>query len=517
MAELKIRTVHAPVEEIRTPLLVLHIFERDKAPVGFVAKVDQLYNGAISRVLQNGDFTGRKEDTLLLYPPAGSPGIERVLLVGVGKREEHTVERLRRSVGVAVRQAEKLNIPDIAFSVGHVHHLSEGMGDYYAGLAVVQAAVLASWSFREMKSQPDEDQPRTELASITLVAHAEREARDFERACHYGGITARAENLARELQTRPGNVVTPTYLGERAREIGGEAGLQVTVLDRKALEKEGMHALLAVGQGSAQEPRLIVMEHRNGPKDARPLVLVGKGISFDTGGISLKPGEAMDEMKFDMCGAASVFGTVEAVLGIRPKINLVAIVAAAENMPDGRATKPGDIIRTLKGLSVEVLNTDAEGRLVLCDALTYAERFTPASVVDIATLTGACIIALGHHATGLLANDDDLALDLLDAGEAAWDRAWHLPLWDEYQEQLDSNFADLANIGGRPAGTITAACFLSRFADTFPWAHLDIAGTAWTSGKQKGASGRPVGLLTQYLLDREADAVVETGAETEAE
>ena len=242
-------------------------------------------------------------------------------------------------------------------------------------------------------------------------------------------------------------------------------------------------------------------------------MLVGKGITFDTGGISLKPGEAMDEMKFDMCGAASVFGTVEAVLGIRPKVNLVAIVAAAENMPDGRATKPGDIIRTLKGLSVEVLNTDAEGRLVLCDALTYAERFEPASVVDIATLTGACIIALGHHATGLLANDDDLALDLLDAGEAAWDRAWHLPLWDEYQQQLDSNFADLANIGGKPAGTITAACFLSRFADKFPWAHLDIAGTAWSSGKEKGASGRPVGLLTQYLLDREADAVVETEAE----
>ena len=290
------------------------------------------------------------------------------------------------------------------------------------------------------------------------------------------------------------------------------------ILDEEALETLGAHSLLSVGRGSEQPSRLIVMKYQ-GAEDAdeAPHVLVGKGITFDTGGISLKPGEAMDEMKFDMCGAASVFGTVKAVLGIRPKVNLVAIVAAAENMPDGRATKPGDIIRTLKGLSVEVLNTDAEGRLVLCDALTYAERFTPASVVDIATLTGACIIALGHHATGLLANDDDLALDLLDAGEAAWDRAWHLPLWDEYQEQLDSNFADLANIGGRPAGTITAACFLSRFADTFPWAHLDIAGTAWTSGKQKGASGRPVGLLTQYLLDREADAVVETGAETEAE
>ena len=307
--------------------------------------------------------------------------------------------------------------------------------------------------------------------------------------------------------------MTPSYLAEQAEALGKASGgaLAVEVLDEEALEALGAHSLLSVGRGSEQPSRLIVMKYQGAenPEEA-PHVLVGKGITFDTGGISLKPGEAMDEMKFDMCGAASVFGTVKAVLGIRPKVNLVAIVAAAENMPDGRATKPGDIIKTLKGLSVEVLNTDAEGRLVLCDALTYAERFEPASVVDIATLTGACIIALGHHATGLLSNDDDLALGLLDAGEAAWDRAWHLPLWDEYQEQLDSNFADLANIGGRPAGTITAACFLSRFADKFPWAHLDIAGTAWTSGKQKGASGRPVGLLTQYLLDRESDAIVET-------
>src|SRR5690606_22869347 len=280
----------------------------------------------------------------------------------------------------------------------------------------------------------------------------------------------------------------------------------------------GAHSLLSVGRGSEEPSRLIVMHYR-GADDAEeaPHVLVGKGITFDTGGISIKPGAGMDEMKFDMCGAASVFGTMAAILAIKPKLNVIGVVASAENMPDGRATKPGDIIKTLKGLSVEVLNTDAEGRLVLCDALTYAERFKPASVVDIATLTGAVIVGLGHHATGLLSNDDDLALDLLEAGEAAWDRAWHLPLWDEYQEQLESNFADLANIGGRPAGTITAACFLSRFADKFPWAHLDIAGTAWTSGKQKGASGRPVGLLTQYLLDREEEAVVETGAETEAE
>ncbi|BBI70045.2 hypothetical protein HAALTHF_00890n [Vreelandella aquamarina] len=280
---------------------------------------------------------------------------------------------------------------------------------------------------------------------------------------------------------------TPRYLAEQAEALGrdSQGALDVEILDEEALEALGAHSLLSVGRGSVEPTRLIVMKYQGQKPQRKRPILVGKGITFDTGGISLKPGEGMDEMKFDMGGAASVFGTVKAVLAIKPKLNAVFIVAAAENMPDGAATKPGDIIKTLKGLTVEVLNTDAEGRLVLCDALTYAERFTPASVVDIATLTGAAIIALGHHATGLLSNDDDLALDLLDAGETAWDRAWHLPLWDEYQEQLDSNFADLANIGGRPAGTITAACFLSRFADHFPWAHLDIAGTAWHSGKQK--------------------------------
>ena len=264
-----------------------------------------------------------------------------------------------------------------------------------------------------------------------------------------------------------------------------------------------------MGRGSAEPSKLIVMKYQGAedPEES-PHVLVGKGITFDTGGISLKAGAGMDEMKFDMCGAASVFGTMKSVIALQPKLNVIAIVASAENMPDGRAIKPGDIVTTLKGLTVEILNTDAEGRLVLCDALTYAERFEPASVVDIATLTGACVIALGDHASGLFSNDDDLALDLLEAGESSWDRAWHMPLWDDYQQQLDSNFADLANIGGRPAGSITAACFLSRFADKYPWAHLDIAGTGWDSGKQKGASGRPVGLLTRYLLDRESELMV---------
>ncbi|MGH7443843.1 MAG: leucyl aminopeptidase family protein, partial [Longimicrobiales bacterium] len=357
MAELDIRTIHAPVDQIRTPLLVLHIFERDREPVGFVAKVDTLYGGAISRVLERGDFSGRKDDTLLLYAPAGDVGIERVLLVGVGKREDHTVERLRRAVGVAERQAEKLSITDVTISVGHVHHLSEHMGDFFAALAAVQAAVLASWNFIEMKSQPDEDAPRTVLASVTLIAHQEREQSEFERAGRYGSITARAENFARELQTRPGNIVTPSYLGERAEQAGKDVGLKVTVLDRKAIEKEGMHALLAVAQGSAQEPRFIVMEHRKGAKGSKPLVLIGKGISFDTGGISLKPPERMEEMKYDMSGAAAVIAAMRGIAELELEIDVIGLVASAENMPSGTAIKPGDVIGSHLGKTIEVVNT----------------------------------------------------------------------------------------------------------------------------------------------------------------
>ncbi len=507
MAELDIRTVHAPVDEIKTPLLALHIFERDKEPAGFLAKVDKLYGGAISRILQSGDFGGKKEDSLLLYAPSGDIGIERVLLVGVGKREEHTVERLRRAVGVAVRQAEKLSITDLAISVGHVHHLSEHMGDYFAGLAAVQAAVLASWQFREMKSQPDDDAPRAQLASVTVVAHEEREKREFERACHYGGITARAENFARELQTRPGNVVTPTYLGERAQQLGSDAGLKVTVLDKKALEKEGMHALLAVGQGSAQEPRLIVMEHRKAKKGAKPLVLVGKGISFDTGGISLKPPERMEEMKYDMSGAAAVIAAMRGIAELGLEIDVVGIVASAENMPSGTAVKPGDVIGSHLGKSIEVVNTDAEGRLVLADALSYARRFEPAAIVDAATLTGSIVIALGHHGIGLMGNDGALLNELSAVGLRVGERCWKMPLWDEYREQIDSPIADIKNTGGRPAGSITAGWFLKEFVeDHVPWAHMDIAGTAYRDDPvpylRKGATGWPTRLFIEWARAR---------------
>jgi leucyl aminopeptidase len=293
-------------------------------------------------------------------------------------------------------------------------------------------------------------------------------------------------------------------LAEEALAMGKQYGFEVEVLEKKALQKLGMGSFLGVAEGSETPPKFIIMQHLKGKKSQKPVVLVGKGITFDTGGISLKPGAEMDEMKYDMCGAASVLGTFKTIAEMDLKLNVIGLIPTCENMPDGRATRPGDVLTSMSGLTIEVLNTDAEGRLILCDALTYAERFEPSAVVDIATLTGACVIALGSHATGLFSNNDDLAKELLVAGETALDRAWHMPMWDDYQPQLDSNFADMANIGGRAGGSITAACFLSRFAEKYDWAHLDIAGTAWKSGKEKGGTGRPVPLLTAFLVARAA-------------
>ncbi|MEL7979975.1 leucyl aminopeptidase [Vreelandella titanicae] len=488
-----------------TPCLLVPVYKGgDFLPT--VAKLDDASERLIGQLLERGDFDAALGNVQLV-PFAPGLGAERILLVGLGEREKCQEAAFIKALDAAMTALVKLPIDEASVVFGDVPLADRDAA--WKARKVMEAAERAIYRFDQFKSSPA---PAPSLAKLTLIITDADAVPQVKQGALVGNAIGQGINYTRTLGNLPGNVCTPSYLAEQAEQLGrdSQGALEVEILDEEALEALGAGSLLSVGRGSKEPTRLIVMKYQGAEEgEEAPHVLVGKGITFDTGGISLKPGESMDEMKFDMCGAASVFGTVKAVLAIKPKLNLVFIVAAAENMPDGNATKPGDIIKTLKGLTVEVLNTDAEGRLVLCDALTYAERFTPASVVDIATLTGAVIIGLGHHATGLLSNDDDLALDLLDAGEAAWDRAWHLPLWDEYQEQLESNFADLANIGGRPAGTITAACFLSRFADHFPWAHLDIAGTAWHSGKQKGATGRPVGLLTQYLLDREADTQVE--------
>ncbi|WP_148252738.1 leucyl aminopeptidase [Aidingimonas lacisalsi] len=492
--------------KVETACLVIPVF-KDGELLPTAAKLDDASERLIGQLLEREDFTATLANVQLI-PFAPGLNADRLLLVGLGERDKCNEGGYRKALDAAFDKLAKLSIDETAVALTDVPVPERD--SLWKARMIAEAAQRGTYRFNAFKSRPE---PLPKLERVTLLVSENDDANRAKEGARIGDAIGNGINTTRTLGNLPGNVCTPRYLAEKAEHLGqiSKGTLSVEILDEDALATLGANALLSVGRGSAEPSRLIVMQYQGADDpDEAPHVLVGKGITFDTGGISLKPGDAMDEMKFDMCGAASVFGTVQAVLDIKPKINLVAIVAAAENMPDGRATKPGDIIKTLKGLSVEVLNTDAEGRLVLSDALTYAERFEPASVIDIATLTGAAIIALGHHATGLLSNDDDLALDVLDASETAWDRAWHLPLWDEYQEQLDSNFADLANIGGRPAGTITAGCFLSRFADKYPWAHLDIAGTAWHSGKQKGATGRPVGLLTQYLLDRETDTQTES-------
>jgi leucyl aminopeptidase len=363
----------------------------------------------------------------------------------------------------------------------------------------VRQAVLgireAFYRFDQLKTQKKASEPA--LASVVLPLAATPQ---LQQALDEANATADGAELARNLGNLPGNLCTPTYLADEAKKLARQFKLGIEVLERRDMERLGMGAFLAVTRGSHQPPKFIILRYTGAAKTRKPLVLVGKGITFDTGGISLKPSGEMDEMKFDMSGAGSVLGALRALAGMRAPINVIGVIASCENMPGGSAIKPGDVVTTLSGQTVEILNTDAEGRLILCDALSYAARFEPEAVINIATLTGACVIALGHVASGLFANDQKLADEIREAGEDAWDRVWQMPLWEDYQEQLRSNFADFANIGGRPGGAITAACFLARFTRKLRWAHLDVAGTAWKSGRDKGSTGRPVPLLVRFAL-----------------
>ncbi|WP_444757637.1 leucyl aminopeptidase [Pseudomonas sp. A014] len=493
--ELVVKTVAAA--SVKTATLVVPVGEGRK--LGTVAKaVDQATDGAISAILKRGDLAGKPGQTLLLQSLPGLKA-ERVLLVGSGKDEALGDRAWRKLIASVAGVLRNLAGGDAVLALDDIA-VANRDGHYGKYRLLAETLLDGSYVFDRFKSQKAE--PRA-LKKVTLLADKAGQA-DVERAVKHATALTTGMSLTRDLGNLPPNVCHPSFLAEQAKELGkAHKGLKVEVLDEKKIKDLGMGAFYAVGQGSDQPPRLIVMQYQGAKKTDKPFVLVGKGITFDTGGISLKPGAGMDEMKYDMGGAASVFGTLRAVLELQLPINLVCLLACAENMPSGGATRPGDIVTTMSGQTVEILNTDAEGRLVLCDTLTYAERFKPQAVIDIATLTGACIVALGSHTSGLMGNSDDLVGQLLDAGKRADDRAWQLPLFDEYQEQLDSPFADIANIGGPKAGTITAGCFLSRFTKNYSWAHLDIAGTAWVSGgKDKGATGRPVPLLTQYLLDR---------------
>ncbi|MFN0160300.1 MAG: leucyl aminopeptidase [Burkholderiales bacterium] len=483
-------------EKQRSACIVVGVFEPRKLSQA-AERLDAASKGYISDIVRRGDMEGKAGRTLLLHNVPGILG-DRVLLVGLGREKDFRDREYREAVRAAVKTLDETG----AFE-GTIYLTEIAVKRRDIAWRVRHAAMIGAESvyrFDAMKSKKDE--VRRPLRKLTLMVERRNELPAAEKAMQEGEAVGGGVALARDLGNLPGNVCTPTYLADRAQAMAREAGLECEVLDRARCEELGMGSFLSVANGSRQPPKFIIFNHRGGRPDDKPVVLVGKGITFDTGGISLKPGEGMDEMKFDMCGAASVFGAFKAIAALKLPLNVVGLVPATENMPGGAATKPGDIVTTMSGQTVEILNTDAEGRLILCDALTYAERYNPQAVIDIATLTGACVIALGHVAAGLYSNSDPLAREVLAAGEIAHDRAWHMPLWDDYQEQLKSNFADMANIGGRPAGSVTAACFLSRYAKKFDWAHLDIAGVAWKGGAAKGATGRPVPLLVQFLLGR---------------
>ena len=492
-------------EKQRTACVVVGVFEPRKLSLA-AELLDNAARGYLSDLLRRGDMEGKAGTTLLLQKIPGCEA-DRILLVGLGKEREFRENEYRAAIAATVK-----TLNDTGGFDGTLYLTELPVKKRDVAWRVRQAAIVVEetlYRFDQLKSKKDE--VRRPLRKLTFCVERRTELAPAEQALAEGQAIAAGMGFMKNLANQPGNICHPTWLAEQARAMAGEHGLPVEVLGRAEMEQLGMHSLLAVSKGSHQPPQFIVVRYEGGKSGQKPIVLVGKGVTFDTGGISLKPAPEMDEMKYDMSGAASVLATIKAAALMKLTLNVIAVVPTVENMPGGGATRPGDIVTSMSGQTIEILNTDAEGRLILCDALTYAERFEPECVVDVATLTGACVIALGHVVSGLLANDDGLARELHEAGHASWDRAWQMPLLDDYQEQLKSNFADMANIGGRAAGTITAAAFLSRFTKKYEWAHLDIAGTAWKSGKDKGSTGRPVPLLTHFLLAR-AEKAAKVGA-----
>jgi leucyl aminopeptidase len=493
--EFSIKNVNAAATQ--SDCLVVGVYESSVLSEA-AQEIDRASKGMISKVLADGDMDGKLEATLMLHHVPGLAS-NRLLLVGLGKEADFAEKQYAKAVRASIKALEKSGALDATTCLAQLPVKALSAQRKVAYLS--EAALDASYKFAAIKRKDEKASPKKGIAMLTINVSAS-DVSAAETGLANGQALAAGVSLAKDLGNLPPNVCTPSYLAEQALALGKTHQFKVEVLERDALKKLGMGSFLGVAQGSEEPPKFIIMQHLKGKKEQKPVVLVGKGITFDTGGISLKPGSDMDEMKYDMCGAASVIGTFKAIAAMNLPLNVIGVIPTCENMPDGRATRPGDVLTSMSGLTIEVLNTDAEGRLILCDALTYVERFEPSAVIDVATLTGACVIALGHHASGLFSNNDALAAELLQAGEVALDRAWHMPMWEDYQSLLDSNFADMANIGGRAAGSITAACFLARFAKKYDWAHLDVAGTAWKSGKEKGGTGRPVPLLTEFLVQR---------------
>ena len=485
-----------PLIEIETPLLAIAVPASTELPTS-LAPIDQITGGAVSRALASGDFKGKRDETLLAY---GTGKARRVLLVGVGKPAEVTHNIVRRAAAVAAKRARALGTGRYAFAIAS--EARNGLAADAVAQATVEGAAHGGWAFIALK-RPSDDL-RGAIAEVDVVGEP-ADAKQAEVGRVRGDAIAAGHLLARELQMQPGNVCTPTYLANQAQALGKTHGFPVTVLGPDQIRQEGMGGLLGVSQGSAEEPRFIILEWR-GAGDAAPAVIVGKGITFDSGGISIKPAANMEEMKYDMSGAAAVLGTFEVLGRLRPKLNVVGIVAASENLPSGTALKPGDVIKSHFGKTIEIVNTDAEGRLVLCDALSYVRRYNPAAVLDAATLTGAIVIALGTQASGIMGNDDALVEEVRSAGERAGERCWPLPLWEEYRDLVKSDIADVKNSGGRGAGSITGGWFLREFVEGFPWVHIDIAGTAYTESEatyqSKGPTAFGVRLFTEFLLRR---------------
>ena len=487
---------------IDVPLFAFGVFEDDPELDSDVALADQMLGGMFSRARSEGDFRGRVGDSVLFYTPSEGAGPERVAFIGLGKRRSREADPIRRFAAEAVRKAEALRLTSAAVLVP----LVEGLSPADCAKLATEGGSLAAWAFRGLKSEdPDSDPPLPLVEGIIVVTSGDAEG--VAEGVRVGRAFADGERLARDLQWLPGNVATPTYLGEVAADLAKEHGFTSKILGPAELEEEGMAAILAVSAGSEEEPRLIVLEHWGASQGSPVIALVGKGLTFDAGGISIKPAAGMEDMKYDMSGGAAVIGAMKAIGELQLPVNVVAVVPSSENLLSGRATKPGDVIQTRAGKTVEVINTDAEGRLILADALSYAvDHYAPSALVDCATLTGACVIALGHHAAAVLGNDEDLVSELREAGDRADERCWPLPLWDPYREQLDSSTADLKNIGGRPAGTITAAWFLREFVGDSRWAHLDIAGTAYGDATapyhRKGGFGFPTRLLLEWVRAR---------------
>jgi len=485
--EFSIKTLSPETAKAGCIVLGVHA-NQDLTPAA--KRADQAARGALRKAL--ADLPGKAGSTLVLRGMAGIAA-ERVLLVGLGERTEFGENAFRDAVRGAGNALRELGAKDAAFflvdmKVG-ARHLTWNLRNAVLGLRE------AFYRFDQLKSQK-----KAPAAALQHVAFPLSSKAELQKTLAEATATADGIDLAKTLGNLPPNICTPAYLADEAKKLARQYKLGIEVLERADMQKLGMGALLAVASASHNPPKLIVLRYNGAAKGKRPIALVGKGITFDTGGISLKPAGEMDEMKFDMSGAGSVLGAVRALAGMKAPVNVIGVIPTCENMPGGHATRPGDIVTTLSGQTVEILNTDAEGRLILCDALTYAARFNPEKVIDIATLTGACVVALGHVASGLFANDEALAAEVLAAADEARDPVWRLPLWEEYQEGLRSNFADFANIGGRPGGAITAACYLARFTRKMKWAHLDVAGTAWKSGREKGSTGRPVPLLVRFAL-----------------